>query len=423
MRKTIIKIVSICLILLTSFSLFALPIFELDVDYLVQKYEDKITTIKDTDDPDAKIDHTFTKETFDKANNGKIELDEEAKASFDVVYYDSYEEVEGGVKFKNGIKLTSEDVKDLVRLSIWASGENAKLIIEVDDVEVKQIELTQDIQKYVVEVKETDGAKLELTFTSTTTLHRLKVNEDDLATFDDAKKILLDRIILFSGIIVNDPSLVDVENKTIYGAEDQVNEVLRGVNFFSLFNMFLRDVKYDISLVKQLQEVDKTVDLPFSAKLDYYTELRFCPFVSLLVFISALAIVGSFVYVVVSFVIDLIMKKNKTNIMIPSLIALGGLMVLLNISTFMGPNFFNDTHNIATEYRIFFFEIAKSTRSFICASVLIMILACVNFVDVAFDFKESLTLEKKNNLKIYFVITLSLVSIMVLLSLLGLFIR
>ena len=423
MRKTIIKIVSICLILLTSFSLFALPIFELDVDYLVQKYEDKITTIKDTDDPDAKIDHTFTKETFDKANNGKIELDEEAKASFDVVYYDSYEEVEGGVKFKNGIKLTSEDVKDLVRLSIWASGENAKLIIEVDDVEVKQIELTQDIQKYVVEVKETDGAKLELTFTSTSTLHRLKVNEDDLATFDDAKKILLDRIILFSGIIVNDPSLVDVENKTIYGAEDQVNEVLRGVNFFSLFNMFLRDVKYDISLVKQLQEVDKTVDLPFSAKLDYYTELRFCPFVSLLVFVSALAIVGSFVYVVVSFVIDLIMKKNKTNIMIPSLIALGGLMVLLNISTFMGPNFFNDTHNIATEYRIFFFEIAKLTPSFIYASVLIMILACVNFVDVTLDFKESLTLKNKGKNKIYFIVSLSLISIMIILILVGLFIH
>lgn len=427
MRKSIIKIVSICLVLLISFALFALPIFNIDTNYLEEKYQDKIIDIKENYDPYADISHVFTKETFDKANGNKIELDEDVKASFEVTYTGTYEDTPEGVKLDKSFKLETTDVSNFFRLSIWAAGEGTKIIVSVNDKEIETVELTKEMTKYVIDTEMTESANLEIYFTSASTLHRIKINElipaSEEEAYENAKGTLVSRIILFAGLINNHPNNIDVENKDIAVTDVEFGNILDGVDFFNLFNMAIRDIRYDFSVIKEIFEVNKEVDLPFSASFEYYQEMRFCPFVSILVFISGLAILGSLGYIVVSFVIDLILKKEKTNMLIASFIALGGMMVILNISTFFGPSFFNDTHNIATEYRIFFFEIASATPSLYTAVALIAGLAIVNYVDIVVEYINPNTFTALKQGRTKFVVFTALLVVMIILVVLGLIIR
>ena len=420
MRKSVISVVSVCVVLLAAFAIFALPVYNINDQTLVDRLDEKIEYIKEHDDPIAKVDQIFTKEIFDKANNGKVEFDEYAKQSWDVTYYETLEEENDGVTFKGGIKLKSNDIKDLKRISIWAKGESSKLLIKVNDNLVEEITLTNELTPYVINIKEVESANLELYFTSTSTIHRIKINEDDPATFKDATKILLDRIILFSGLIINDVTKIDIAKKTIY---EDVTSVLSGVSYFDLFNMLIRDIKYDYNIAKQLFQTSKQVNLPFKAMLNYYSEQRFCPFVSALIFLSASSIFASMLYIVVGKIVDLILKKKTTNTLIPSFVILGALCILLNISTFIPLSFYNDTHNIATEYRLLFFEVAKITPSFYAGIAIIFILALINYIDVVFDYKESLKLKTKTNIKVKFIVFTSLMGLFTVLFILGLLVH
>lgn len=427
MRKSIFKIVSICLVVLTSFALFALPIFNIDTNYLEEKYQDKIIEIKENHDPYADISHVFTKETFDKANGNKIELDEDVKASFEVTYTGTYEDTPEGVKLDKSFKLETTDLSNFFRLSIWAAGEGTKIIVSANDKEIETVELSENVEKYVIETEMVESANLEIYFTSASTLHRIKINElipaSDEEAYEDAKGTLVSRIILFAGLINNHPDNIDVANKNIAVSEVEFTNILDGVDFFNLFNMAIRDIRYDFSVIQEIFEVNKEVEVPFSALLNYYIEMRFCPFVSILVFISALAVLGALGYIVVSFVIDLILKKDKTNILIASFVALGGMMVILNISTFFGPSFFNGTHNIATEYRIFFFEIASATPSLYTAVALIVTIACLNYADVVIEYINPNTFSALKQGRTKFVICTALIAVMIILVILGLIIK
>lgn len=420
MRKSIISIISVCVVLLAAFAIFVLPVYNINKETIVDRLDQKITDIKEHDDPIAKVDQIFTKEVFDKINNGKVEFDEYAKQSWEAIFYEGYAEEEDGVTFEGGIKLISNDIKDLKRISIWAKGDGAVLIIKVNNLEVKKISLTNELTSYVVDINEEESANLELYFTSTSTIHRIKINEDDPATYEDATQILYERIILFSGLIINDPTKIDIAKKIIY---EDTSSVLEGISFFNLCNMLVRDLKYDYNIAKQLFQTSKQVDLPFNAKLNYYIEQRFCPFVSTLVFLSVVTVFGTMLYIVVGKIIDLILKKKKTNTLIPSFVALGALVILLNLSTFIPLNFYNDTHNIATEYRLLFFEVAKITPSFYVGIALILIFAITNYVDVVLDYKESLKAKKKTNTKAKFIVFTSLISVFSILIILGLLIH
>ena len=395
MRKSIISIISVCVVLLAAFAIFVLPVYNINKETIVDRLNEKIEYIKEHDDPIAKVDQIFTKEVFDKINNGKVEFDEYAKQSWEAIFSEGYTEEEDGVTFEGGIKLISTDIKDLKRISIWAKGEST-LRVKVNNILVEEITLTNELTPYVINIEEEESANLELYFTSTSTIHRIKINEDDPATYEDATQILYERIILFSGLIINDPTKIDIAKKIIY---EDTSSVLEGISFFNLCNMLVRDLKYDYNIAKQLFQTSKQVDLPFNAKLNYYIEQRFCPFVSTLVFLSVVTVFGTMLYIVVGKIIDLILKKKKTNTLIPSFVALGALVILLNLSTFIPLNFYNDTHNIATEYRLLFFEVASLSPSFYVGIALILIFAITNYVDVVLDYKESLKAKKKTNTK------------------------
>ena len=432
MRKTIIKAITISLTLLITLALFILPVFKVDQDYLFNKYDFLVKDIMENDDPDAAIDHTFTKETFDKAINGEIELNTkygsiQGTTNWKHNYSGEIIDTESGAKFSRGFKLENSSFSDFVRLALWASGENATITVKVNGKELGTKTLTNNIEKYVFETEEIKEADISINFTGSVTLQRIKVNEDDAATLEVARGILVERMIFFSGIIVNDPSLINVKDKEILGSFDTIEKVLSGINFIDLFNMAIQDLKYDFYhidlLIKAKQEAKDSV--PFSALIDLYKELRLCPFVSILIFIASAAIMCNIMYIVIAFIVDLILKKEKANYKIPSVIILASVMVLLNISTFITPSFFDGTHNVGTEYRLLLFEVINMTPSFIVATILIILLALTTLTDVVLEFVEK-TKEKGKNKKIKKtkLITYSvLISSMFVLILLGLIIR
>ena len=64
MRKLIISVVSVCVVLLAAFAIFALPVYNINDQTLVDRLDEKIEYIKEHDDPIAKVDQIFTKEIF-----------------------------------------------------------------------------------------------------------------------------------------------------------------------------------------------------------------------------------------------------------------------------------------------------------------------------------------------------------------------
>lgn len=447
MRKTIIKIISISIAVLATFAIFALPIFNIDTYYFEDKYANKIDELKE-DMYFCALDHKFTLDTVQNKDGSikeNIVLGKEEKTAT-LSYQSTCEEDVQGVKFNKSFHFEIDDF-DLVSeenethyycLSIWASGENSKLIVNVNGEEVTPeggISLTNEMAKYEIITPNEEGADLKISFSSQTTLYRIKVNEKNAKTpeieQEDAKASLLNNIIFFSGITNSVINYDHIKDRFISESDipTEVNNALFGINFYDLFNMAIRDISYDFNVAKELISKDissdliDSVDIPLSATIDKYVEYRLCPFVSILVFISALAIIGSFAYMIVSFIIDLILKKQTTNTLIPSLVALGGLMIILNISTFFGPSFFDGSHNLATEYRIFLFEILSITPTFYVAIALVAILAVTNVVNFAIDLKELKTMDLQVKLTIQVIILITITVLMLAMTLVGIFVR
>lgn len=426
MRRTIIKSITISLIALIMFALFVLPIFKIDQKYLFEKYDFLVQEIIKTDDPKAAIDHTFTKETFDKANLGLIELDEDAKSSWGYDYSGKYEESLNGVTFEKGFHLTKDDFSDFVRLAIWASGKDATITVKVNNNVIRTHTLTSDdtLEKCVFETEVVKDAKITISFTGPITLNRIKVNEDDIPTLEVARGMLVERMIFFSGIVINDPEKIKVSEKEVLGTYDDIEQVLSGIGFVSLFNMAIQDIKYNFHQLGILFEIGKETSgiIPFDALFNQYQQLRLCPFVSILIFISAALIIASIIYIIIAFILDLIFKKDRINYKIPALIILASLMIILNISTFITSSFFDGTHNIATEYRLLLFEVINYTPSFYVVIALIILLGLIPLADVVLEYIENKKEEKKNS-KVKLISYSTITSCMFILVILGLLIK
>ena len=195
---------------------------------------------------------------------------------------------------------------------------------------------------------------------------------------------------MHSGLITTNPKLVNIDSLDLY--EEYINEetqkLIDGVPFFSLFKMLIEDIEYNLSVFSSL------ANLPFSERIVKYIDGRHCPFISILIFVTATGVIGSIGYIAIRFIFDMIFKKSS-NYLIPSLVLLGSFVVMLNVSTFTTIKFFDGNHNIANLYRILFFETSKLTLTFVISVLLSLVMVAIQFIDLLLEFLENK--KNKNN--------------------------
>ena len=418
MRKTIIANVSLVLAFLTILSVFLMPIYTFDQKFVFDHFDHQVEKIMNEDLTSDLFDHTFTKKSFDS-----ITIDYQNKniamlsdRAWEVSYHSkehNYQEVDGGLQIDNGVTLTCLDVDGFTNIVIYASGEGTTLKIKANHELVSEVSLTNEIARYYYKV-EAKNADIEISFSNTVVVSRIKINEKDPYTHEEAQAAFIDRIFTYTVLIMSNLDLLNMTTDSEY-AEYLTEEFLNlrsGIPFLSLFNMIIEDATNNIAIFQS------SAGMPFSQRLDYYKEYRHCSFFSILTCLSALGIAGSLICIGVLYIIKTINKKEYKFI-IPALVLVGSLAILLNMSTFTNLNFFtfNGDHNFVTEYRLLFYESVKLNVSFVIAIVLSVVLLIVNLVNVILDYVNSK--KNKKSLIVYSAITM----LFVLLILVGLIIK
>ena len=400
MRKNLLNTFIAGISLLILISLFLLPIYKINTSYIEENFIHEIEDIT-KEEPQELYEHVFTKESLDNiitVSTGVHKADL-SNYSWDVSFHNSahkYEETLDGLKIYDGITFTCLDFKDFVKLAIFASGENTNLNVKVNDELVGNYPLTTNIERYDFIKEVTDGAKIEISFDNTVTLKRMKINEWDPFTMDNARFEFYFRVFMYSGLISKTGDFDGLSSYEDY-IKTQTADLMNGISFLDLFRMLIEDLKYDFSVFSA------SSGMSIKDRFAYYTENRYCPFVSLLVFLSALGILGSAVALIVMFILEKMFKAQK-NYIIPSIVLIGSLAVLLNISTFTGVNFFtfDGSHNIATEHRLLLFEAVNLNYSFVISIVLSVVVILLNIVNIVLDYVENKKERKfKNNLYIF----------------------
>lgn len=418
MRKNLLNTFIAGISLLILISLFLLPIYKINTSYIEENFIHEIEDIT-KEEPQELYEHVFTKESLDNiitVSTGVHKADL-SNYSWDVSFHNSahkYEETLDGLKIYDGITFTCLDFKDFVKLAIFASGENTNLNVKVNDELVGNYPLTTNIERYDFIKEVTDGAKIEISFDNTVTLKRMKINEWDPFTMDNARFEFYFRVFMYSGLISKTGDFDGLSSYEDY-IKTQTADLMNGISFLDLFRMLIEDLKYDFSVFSA------SSGMSIKDRFAYYTENRYCPFVSLLVFLSALGILGSAVALIVMFILEKMFKAQK-NYIIPSIVLIGSLAVLLNISTFTGVNFFtfDGSHNIATEHRLLLFEAVNLNYSFVISIVLSVVVILLNIVNIVLDYVENKKERKfKNNLYIF----IPIISVFLVLITLGLIIR
>lgn len=418
MRKNLLNTFIAGISLLILISLFLLPIYKINTSYIEKNFIHEIEDIT-KEEPQELYEHVFTKESLDNiitVSTGVHKADL-SNYSWDVSFHNSahkYEETLDGLKIYDGITFTCLDFKDFVKLAIFASGENTNLNVKVNDELVGNYPLTTNIERYDFIKEVTDGAKIEISFDNTVTLKRMKINEWDPFTMDNARFEFYFRVFMYSGLISKTGDFDGLSSYEDY-IKTQTADLMNGISFLDLFRMLIEDLKYDFSVFSA------SSGMSIKDRFAYYTENRYCPFVSLLVFLSALGILGSAVALIVMFILEKMFKAQK-NYIIPSIVLIGSLAVLLNISTFTGVNFFtfDGSHNIATEHRLLLFEAVNLNYSFVISIVLSVVVILLNIVNIVLDYVENKKERKfKNNLYIF----IPIISVFLVLITLGLIIR
>ena len=363
MRKEIIRISTISLAFILLLSLLLQPIYKMNTKLIYSKFDNKIQELQEerNKDLEAYFDHTFKKESFNVVSSkdgiNVINLSDWAWQLY--VNNDDYQEVENGVVIKDGFRLIYNDTYYFENLALYASGKNALVKIILNGKEIASKELSENLDRHffeienihehefdsdkkcticgktVEEVNQEEKQKLEIKFEGDeVTLQRLKLTEEAPYSKEEAKMLFLWDIIMYSGLVTTNENLVNIESVDLYREYiiEEVEKLIEGVPFLSLFKMAIQDIEYDLSLFKSLS------GLSFSDRLSKYIEGRRCPFISIMMFAMGLGVLGSIAYIAVRFIFDLIFKKTS-NYLIPSLVLFGSFVVMLNVSTFTTTNF------------------------------------------------------------------------------------
>ena len=416
MQKLYVKLTTIALALLITLCMFLLPIYKIDQNYIDEHFKTQIEDIT-KEEPDAFFEHTFTKQSFDNivtSSDGKY-FATLGDFAWEVKFTNKdYIQTNDGLYVKGGFRLVQREFPDFVKMAVFASGKGT-ISLKIDDILIKSYPLTENIERYDFEHSANEYSKVEIIFSDLTTIKRIKINEFDHFNLEDAKFQFLRRLIMHSGLITTNQKLVGIDSVLMY--EDYINEetlsLIEGVPFLSLFRMLIEDILYNFSLFSQ------TAGMPLSSRISTYFENNHQAIISTISFIGALFILGVIVYVAVSFVVGLILKKDSAY-MIPSLIMLLGFVMLLNITTFVGSSYFDGTHNIATEYRLMFFESSNITFNYVAGSILAILLVLVNLSSYIVDFIKN---KKNKNSKKQFITYTVISSVLIVFTVLGLIVK
>lgn len=393
MKKTIITYLSLGLAFLILVSIFLSPIYKIDQEFILENFKEEVVKITE-EELDSFFEHTFSQSSLDSPvtdskGDKYVTLSE---FSFEISYHNAdhaYEKVEDGLKITNGITFTQHDFPDFVNLAIFAKGEGTTVSLKVNNELVNRYNLTNEIQRYDFEVQTTERATIDIIFSSTVVVEKIKINEVEPYTYEQAKIEFVNRIITYAGLIITNSKILDMDEATFtsYFEEEVTTLKEGGVPFLSLFNMAIEDVVNNYSIFSS------SAGLSFSERINHYIENRHCSFFSILTLIGASSILLGSISVAIIFIVGVINKKQY-NMLIPTLIILAGFMILINMSTFTGLNFFtfNGEHNFVTEYRLLFYESAKLNFSFILSLIFSVILVVLNLVNEIIDFVK----EKKN---------------------------
>ena len=412
MRKEIIRISTIGLAFILLLCLLLQPVYKMNKEFIYSQFDDEIVEIINQE-PDAFFDHTFKSDSFKEVND-KLTIEDMSWELY--LSSTEYQDTDKGLNVKESFRLVQNDFPDFVTIAIFASGKNSQVKVLIDDELIGEASLEEEVKRYDFTKETSSSSKLEIIFTSNEeiTLQRIKINEYEPYTKEQAKVIFLRDIIMHSGLITTNPKLVNIDSYELY--EEYINEevqsLLEGVPFFSLFKMAIEDIEYDLSLFNSLS------GMSLKERIDAYKVDRRCPFISILMFIMSGSLIGSIVYVAIRFVLDLMFKKSS-NYIIPSLIILGSFAVILNISTFTNVNFFYGDHNIANKWRILFFEVSRLTPTFVISAILSIAMVAVQFVNILLDYLENKK-NKKQNSKTKVIVYASILSSFTILILTGL---
>ena len=388
MRKEIIRISTIGTAFILLLCLLLQPVYKLNKEFIYSHFDDEIVEIVNKE-PGAFLDHTFKKDSL-KEVNGKLTIEGMSWKAY--LNNAEYLETETGLVIKEGFRLVQEDFPDFVTIAIFAGGKNAKVKVLINNELIGEETLTEEIKRYDFTKEASSSSVLEIKFESTEEiiLQRIKINEFDPYTKEEAKLVFLRDIIMHSGLITTNPKLVNIDSLDLY--EEYINEetqkLIDGVPFFSLFKMLIEDIEYNLSVFSSL------ANLPFSERIAKYIDGRHCPFISILIFVTATGVIGSIGYIAIRFIFDMIFKKSS-NYLIPSLVLFGSFVVMLNVSTFTTIKFFDGNHNIANLYRILFFETSKLTLTFVISVLLSLVMVAIQFIDLLLEFLENK--KNKNN--------------------------
>ena len=276
MRKEIIRISTIGTAFILLLCLLLQPVYKLNKEFIYSHFDDEIVEIVNKE-PGAFLDHTFKKDSL-KEVNGKLTIEGMSWKAY--LNNAEYLEAETGLVIKEGFRLVQEDFPDFVTIAIFAGGKNAKVKVLINNELIGEETLTEEIKRYDFTKEASSSSVLEIKFESTEEiiLQRIKINEFDPYTKEEAKLVFLRDIIMHSGLITTNPKLVNIDSLDLY--EEYINEetqkLIDGVPFFSLFKMLIEDIEYNLSVFSSL------ANLPFSERIVKYIDGRHCPFISIL---------------------------------------------------------------------------------------------------------------------------------------------
>lgn len=386
MKKEIIRVITLGLSLILLLCLLIKPIYKIDQEFIITTFDEEINEIMNQE-PSAFFDHVFEESSFKKVNE-KITL-EGLSWEFYANKID-YKQEEDGVKINGGFRLVQVDFPDFVNLIVFASGNNSQAKLYINDKLIQEKTLTETMQRYEFEYDAGTSSKLEIVFSGDVTLQRIKINEYDAYTKEEAVNLFLRQVVMQTGLITTNQKLVNIDSYELYVEyiNEEVDKLLNGVPFLSLLKMLIEDIDHNISLLKS--QSNKSLSL----KIKDYVNNRHCPLISIITFVCASAILGSIAYIVIRFILDLIFKKSS-NYLICSLILLISFVLILNISTFTNINFFYGNHNVSNRWRILFFESSDLTISFIACAILALGIVTAQFLNILLDY-----LNQKNNKKL-----------------------
>lgn len=418
MRKTIITYISLGLAFLTIVSIFLSPIYKVDQKFILDNFDTEVKKITE-EELDSFFEHEFSPSSLegtvtDSKGDTYVTL---SGFAFEISYHNAnhnHSKDVDGLKIENGITFTQHDFPDFVNMAIFVKGETSTLTVKVNNETIKTYNLTNEIKRYDFKVESTERATIDIIFSDTVVIDKVKINEVEPYTYEEAKKEFINRVLTYAGLIITSASILDMDEATFTSYFEEEVETLKegGIPFLSLFNMVVEDAVNNYSIFSS------SAGQSLSDRINHYIENRHCSFFSILTLIGSLSIMLGAISIAIIFIIGIINKKEY-NLVIPSLVVIAGFMILLNMSTFTGINFFtfNGEHNFVTEYRLLFFESAKLNYSFVLSLIFTIILGVMNVVNIVIDYVK----EKKN--KTLMITTSSILSLELILIIVGLIIR